>query len=81
MPDIKTVLEPSSGSGEYIVELNKLYPKLDITAIEQNETIYNTVKDKMPQNTKFIKADYIGLNTLTTYDLIINNMNKFGRPV
>ena len=73
MPNIKTVLEPSSGSGEYILELNKLYPNLDITAIEQNETIYNTVRDKMPQNTKLIKTDYIGLNTLPTYDLIITN--------
>lgn len=73
MPNIKTVLEPSSGSGEYIFELNKLYSNIDITAIEQNATIYNTVKDKMPQNTHFINKDYIGLNNLSTYDLIITN--------
>jgi type I restriction-modification system DNA methylase subunit len=40
MSNIRNILEPSCGSCEYILALNRQYPELSITEIELNETIY-----------------------------------------
>ena len=38
--NIKDVLEPSCGSCEYVLCLNKIYPELTITGIELNNIIF-----------------------------------------
>jgi len=41
-----TLLEPSLGSGEFILDIQEQYPELKhITGVEKNEEIYNNVKD------------------------------------
>ena len=70
------VLEPSCGSGEYIIGLNKRYTKLKITGIEYNETIYNSILDLNSDIVNIICGDYLGLLDgvdSKKYDLIIGN--------
>jgi len=43
---IKTILEPSCGSCEFIKAINEKYPSVNITGIEFNKTIYEAIKDK-----------------------------------
>ena len=72
---ITTVLEPSCGSCEYVVELASL--NLQITAIEKNEKIYNAIKDFENEQVKIIHADFIQFTTIDKYDLIIGNPPYF----
>ena len=71
--NIKNVLEPSCGSGEYITALHNRFPDLDITGIEYNETIYESIIQLNNDNIKIINMDYLLYNTNTKYDLIIGN--------
>uniref|UniRef100_A0A6C0EIF1 site-specific DNA-methyltransferase (adenine-specific) n=1 Tax=viral metagenome TaxID=1070528 RepID=A0A6C0EIF1_9ZZZZ len=71
--DIKTVLEPSCGSGEYILALDKLYPNIDITGIEFNEVIYNSIKNLASKNIVIKHQDYLTYSADIGYDLIIGN--------
>jgi type I restriction-modification system DNA methylase subunit len=71
--NIKNVLEPSCGSGEYITALHNRFPYLDITGIEYNETIYESIIQLNNDNIKIINMDYLLYNTNTKYDLIIGN--------
>jgi len=71
--NIKNVLEPSCGSGEYITALHNRFPYLDITGIEYNETIYESIIQLNNENIKIINMDYLLYNTNTKYDLIIGN--------
>ena len=43
LQNIKSVLEPSCGSCEYITKLDNLF-NFDFTCIEKNEEIYNQIK-------------------------------------
>lgn len=74
---IKRVLEPSCGSCEYITALHKVFPHLDITGIEYNETIYQSIlpfnNDKIDIN----NIDYLKYETDIGYDLIIGNPPYF----
>jgi len=67
---IKSVLEPSCGSCEYITALINSHNKLDITGIEFNKTIYKAIKHI---SKKIINQDYILYNEPNKYDLIIGN--------
>ena len=69
----KTALEPSCGSCEYITALYDKYPNLNITGIEYNETIFNSIKHYSNDNINLINADFILYNDEKTYDLIIGN--------
>ena len=74
MKNIKNVLEPSCGSCEYILYLNKKYKKLNITGIEYNKTIYDSVKNIERKNIKIYNEDYLLFNTKNFRpDLIIGN--------
>lgn len=74
MNNIKTVLEPSCGSGEYITALNSIYPDINITGIEYNKTIYDTISSHFNKtNINIINADYLQYNSSNKYDLIIGN--------
>ena len=71
--NFKNVLEPSCGSCEYILSLNKLYSHLNITGIEFNKTIFGSIKLLENKNISLYNEDYLTYDTVNTYDLIIGN--------
>lgn len=74
--NICNVLEPSCGSGEYITALNK-FPHFNITGIENNITIYETILQLKNDNVNIYNYDYLLYKTDTKYDLIIGNPPYF----
>ena len=77
MSNIKYVLEPSCGSCEYINALLKNYKHLQITGLELNSTIYDSIKDLSSVNVKLYNSDYLKYDSSETYDLIIGNPPYF----
>lgn len=77
--NIKTVLEPSCGSCEYIYALNRSFNKIDITGVEHNNIIFESIKDLGFDNVHLINNDYLKLfpNNDRKYDLIIGNPPYF----
>lgn len=74
MSNVTSVLEPSCGSGEYITALHSLYPTLNITGIEYNKTIYDSIVGHFSgENMNIMNADYLQYKPTTKYDLIIGN--------
>ena len=73
MKKIKKVLEPSCGSCEYISAINKSYPNLNITGIELNKTIFDSIKKFEDDNIKLINDDYLKYKFESKFDLIIGN--------
>ena len=67
---ITNVLEPSCGSGEFIQRF-ECFTKFNIDAIEYNETIYNSIKDKFKST--ILHTDFLKWNSPKKYDLIIGN--------
>lgn len=77
---IKNILEPSCGSCEYIIKLNKINNKAYITGIEYNKNIYNSIKNIdifKNKNINIINEDFLKFNTDKKYDLIIGNPPYF----
>ena len=75
--NIKTVLEPSCGSCEFINLLDKNYKNLNITGIELNKTIYNSIKFLENNNIKLINENFLTYNFENKYNLIIGNPPYF----
>ena len=74
MSEIKTILEPSCGSGEFITSLKSSFSQeVSITGIEYNETIYNSILQLNAHNVSIIKQDYLTFAPSSKYDLIIGN--------
>lgn len=74
--NIKNVLEPSCGSCEYILKLDKEYNKLNIEGMELNETVYKSIKDikfKNKNKIELLNKDFIEYEFNKNYDLIIGN--------
>ena len=76
MKDIKTVLEPSCGSCEYITALKERYD-VHITGIEYNDTIFKSIISLESDSLQLIHDDFLQYETNTTYDLIIGNPPYF----
>jgi len=74
--NIKTVLEPSCGSCEFVTKFDQLY-NLDFTCIENNLTIYNDIKHIEKNNISIINTDFITYKNNNNYDLIIGNPPYF----
>ena len=74
---ISNVLEPSCGSCEYINALTKKYNHLNITGIELNKTIYDSIKELETSNVKLYNEDYLKYESTECYDLIIGNPPYF----
>jgi SAM-dependent methyltransferase len=77
---IRSILEPSCGSGEFITEMCRAYPNADITGVEFHPTIYEAVSQKFAsaravriQHGDFLKYDHTGPSP----DLIIGNPPYF----
>jgi len=70
---IKTVLEPSCGSCEYILRLNNINPNINITGIELNKTIFESIKQYNSNNITLLNENYLTHKFNTKFDLIIGN--------
>lgn len=77
MNDITDVLEPSCGSCEYILMLNKIKPDIKITGIELNETIFESIKHYNSDNITLLNKNYLNHDFSTNFDLIIGNPPYF----
>lgn len=77
MKNIKYVLEPSCGSCEIILMLNKMYNNINITGIEFNKTIFNSIQSLENDNIKLYNEDFISYKSENNYDLIIGNPPYF----
>jgi len=75
---IRTILEPSCGSCQFLISIDDYFKDTSITAIENNEVIYNNIIDniKLKNNSiEFINQSYLDFdsNSENKYDLIIGN--------
>lgn len=70
--NIKTVLEPSCGSCEYITKLKDI-DNVKITGIEYNTTIFDSIKDMKTDNVMLLNDDYLTHEFDSKFDLIIGN--------
>lgn len=80
METVQYILEPSCGSCEFILALNREYPSKYITGIEYNETIYDAIKYLNEMNGQSIDIkhlDFLKFETERKYDLIIGNPPYF----
>jgi len=77
--NIKSILEPSCGSCEYINLLNNEFKESNIVGIENNEIIYKGIKDLYitHSNIKLFKKSYLDVDETNKYDLIIGNPPYF----
>lgn len=74
---INSVLEPSCGSCEFLLQLSNSYPHLQLTGIEKNESIYHSIKHLANKNIVIINDDFLKFNEKKKYDLIIGNPPYF----
>jgi adenine-specific DNA-methyltransferase len=83
IPDflVRSILEPSCGSGEFFHYLNNNFENIDITGIEKNTRIYEQIQHKFIENNNisifhrdFLLWDLINENK---FDLIIGNPPYF----
>lgn len=71
--NIKTVLEPCCGSGEFIRGLHQKYPQVKITGIEKNSTIVASIRDLSGPNIDIMEDDFLNHQFSNLFDLIIGN--------
>ena len=71
--DDMNILEPSCGSCEYITALHRLFPNLNITGIEYNKTIYESIVNLNNDKIVINNMNYLHYITDKKYDLIIGN--------
>ena len=77
MKDIKTILEPSCGSCEYISTLKNINNDIDITGVELNETIYESIKHLEEDNITLLNDNYLTHDFNSKFDLVIGNSPYF----
>lgn len=75
----KKILEPSFGSGEFIEDINIIYPKSIINGVEKHKDMYETLQKKYEnnKNIKLYNEDFISYDTNNKYDLILGNPPYF----
>jgi len=71
--DSINILEPSCGSGEYITALHNRFPNINITGIEYNDTIYQSITQLNNDKINIISMNYLKYETNKKYGLIIGN--------
>ena len=73
MKNVNTVLEPSCGSCEYIIQLRDQYKDINITGIEYNKTIFDSIKGLEQDTIKLYHSSFLTYEFTSGYDLIIGN--------
>ena len=73
------ILEPSCGSGEFISKLRAKYVESRILGIENNKTIFESVKKYNTENTNttIVNADFLKYDLNNKFNLIIGNPPYF----
>uniref|UniRef100_A0A6C0CUE5 site-specific DNA-methyltransferase (adenine-specific) n=1 Tax=viral metagenome TaxID=1070528 RepID=A0A6C0CUE5_9ZZZZ len=75
---IKTVLEPSCGSCEFLNYIDDNTSSIEMTGIENNQIIYEEIKKISFKNpTQIIHTDFLEWTPTQKYDLIIGNPPYF----
>uniref|UniRef100_A0A6C0DI17 site-specific DNA-methyltransferase (adenine-specific) n=1 Tax=viral metagenome TaxID=1070528 RepID=A0A6C0DI17_9ZZZZ len=75
---IKTVLEPSCGSCEFLNYIDAYASNIEMTGVENNEIIYDEVKKiKFKNSAQIINTDFLEWTPQVKYDLIIGNPPYF----
>ena len=77
MKDVRTVLEPSCGSGEYIISLHARYPHVSITGIEKHETIFDSISHLQNKQCRLLHQNFLTYQNESLYDMIIGNPPYF----
>ena len=77
MKNIKTILEPSCGSCEYILRLNNINSDINITGVELNKTIYDSITQYNSDNITILNENYLNHKFESKFDLIIGNPPYF----
>ena len=79
IPQVNSVLEPSCGSCEFILQLNKKYAGKQITGIEFNEKIYSKIQflNESYDNIEIKRDDFLSYDNEIEYDLIVGNPPYF----
>lgn len=77
MKDIKTILEPSCGSCEYIIALKEINKDSNITGVELNKTIFKSIKHIEEDNITLFNDNYLTHDFNSKFDLIIGNSPYF----
>ena len=73
---IKTVLEPSCGSCEFIKAIRALYPEgVSITGIEKNKNVFDAIRHITDVDLR--NEDFLSFSEESKYDLIIGNPPYF----
>jgi len=75
--NVENVLEPSCGSCEYVLALNKYNKNFKKTGIEFNKTVFKSIKQLENNNITLFNEDYLLYDTSMKYDLIIGNPPYF----
>jgi adenine-specific DNA-methyltransferase len=70
----KNILEPSFGSGEFLLDARRLYPQANIIGVEKNDVLFKSVT--CPSNTSLICSDFLTWKG-GKVDLIIGNPPYF----
>lgn len=73
MPDVRNILEPSFGSGEFLDDAAARFPGAHITGVELNTTLFDRVAKLPKDNRELFNQDFIAFNTDRMFDLVIGN--------
>ena len=73
------ILEPSSGSGEFIYTLSKKFKNSQIDGVELNQELAKHCQKKFSKNSKIriVQSDFLDLDITKKYDLIVGNPPYF----
>jgi type I restriction-modification system DNA methylase subunit len=77
MENVKEVLEPSCGSCEYIFALTNKYNNINVTGIEFNKTIFESIQPLSKDNIALVNSNYLSHDFQHKFDLIIGNPPYF----
>lgn len=73
LEDITNILEPSCGSCEYINALKNHNDSWNITGIEKNKKIYESIRNLEDNNLTLVNTNFLNFQTDQKYDLVIGN--------
>lgn len=77
VPDHARVLEPSCGSCEFVKAVSAHLPLATITAVENNQTIYDGVKHLATDRISVLHRDFLEWEAPQKYHLIVGNPPYF----